>query len=231
MKQVQIAQGRQPGAIDQAGSAENPGSWHHNRKVPKQSTAGRREIWFWILLLGSWMMLNSPAWPNQLLGGLGTAAFLCFAFRSLGKLQGMGMDFADWKPAPARFWLVTAALGGAAGCVGLGLASLAHERIGVAENWRVFLLQVALGSVLEEILFRGYLMRLLLLAFRGMNSKWVASVMAVHLLRPGTGGMAVAVISAIGTVYGYIRVASGSTATARVAHAGYNVTLHIGMAL
>ena len=43
--------------------------------------------------------------------------------------------------------------------------------------------------------------------------------------------MAVAVINAIGTVYGYIRVASGSTATAAVAHAVYNVTLHIGMAL
>ena len=216
-------------------------SWHDSGKVSKQTVAGSRETWFWVLLLGSWMMLNSPAWPNQLLGGLGSVGFLAFAFRNLGKLRGTGMDFADWKPAPVRFWWVAPALGGVAGCVALSLAGLAHQRIRVAENWRVALLQVALGPVLEEILFRGYLMRLLLWSLKGLKPKVVASVAAViisagafgaiHLLRPGTEAVTVAVIGGIGIVYGYIRMASGSTATAAVAHAVYNMTLYVGMAL
>ena len=216
-------------------------SWHDSGKVSKQTVAGSLEIWFWVLLLGSWMMLNSPAWPNQLLGGLGSVGFLGFAFRNLGKLRGMGMDFADWKPAAVRFWWVAAGLGGVAGCVGLSLAGLAHQRIRVAENWRVALLQVALGPVLEEILFRGYLMRLLLWSLKGLRPPWVKSVAAVmisaaafgaiHLLRPGTEAVTVAVIGGVGIVYGYIRMASGSTATAAVAHAVYNVTLYVGMAL
>ena len=217
------------------------GSWHDSGKVSKQSVVGSREIWFWVLLLGSWMMLNSPAWPNQLLGGLGSLGFLAFAFRNLGKLRGMGMDFADWKPAPVRFWWVAAGLGAVTGGVGLSLAGLAHQRISVAENWRVALLQVALGPVLKEVLFRGYLMRLLLGSLKGLRPPWVKSVAAVmisaavfgaiHLLRPGTEAVTVAVIAGIGVVYGYIRMASGSTATAAVAHAVYNMTLYVGMAI
>ena len=216
-------------------------SWHDSNKVSKQRVAGSREIWFWVLLLGSWMMLNSPAWPNQMLGGLGSVGFLAFAFRNLGKLCGMGMDFADWKPAAVRFWWVAAGLGAVTGCVGLSLAGLARQRIRVAENWRVALLQVALGPVLEEILFRGYVLRLLLWSLKGLRPPWVTSVTAImvsaaafgaiHLLRPGTAAVTVAVIGGVGIVYGYIRMASRSTATAAVAHAVYNVTLYLGMAL
>ena len=103
------------------------------------------------------------------------------------------------------------------------------------------LLQVALGPVLEEILFRGYLMRLLLWILKGLRPPWVKSVTivmisaaafgAIHLLRPGTEAVTVAVIAGVGVVYGDIRMASGSTATAAVAHAVYNVTLYVGMAL
>lgn len=204
-----------------------------------QRSGAGREISFWVLLFGSWVMLNSPAWPNQLLGGFGTAAFLVLAFCSLGKLRGMGMEFADWAPAPPRFWYGAAALGVAAGTAGIALAHLAHSRINVAENWRVFLLQAALGPVLEEILFRGYLMRLLSWMLKlGTRSSITAAAVAVlmsaavfgavHLLRPGTSWKELAMISVVGTTYGCIRMASGSTATAAVAHALYNVTLHIG---
>ena len=206
----------------------------------QQSGAGR-EIGFWVLLFGSWMMLNSPAWPNQLLGGFGTAAFLVLAFGNLGKLRSMGMEFADWEPAPARFWCWAAALGAAAGSGGVALALLAHSGINVAESWQVFLLQAALGPVLEEVLFRGYLMRLLLWMLRLWTSKSImaaAAVLvsgvvfgAVHLLRPGTTWKEVGIISGVGAIYGGIRMASGSSATAAASHALYNVVLHIGMAV
>jgi membrane protease YdiL (CAAX protease family) len=208
----------------------------------RHRSGASREIGFWVLLFGSWMMLNSPAWPNHLQGGFGTAAFVVLAFGSLGKLRSMGMEFADWEPAPARFWCWAAALGGATGSGGVALALLAHSRINVAESWQVFLLRAALGPVLEEILFRGYLMRLLLWVLRLWTSKSIiaaaAAVLvsglvfgAVHLLRPGTTWKEVAIISAVGAIYGCIRMASGSSATAAAAHAVYNVVLHIGMAV
>jgi membrane protease YdiL (CAAX protease family) len=125
------------------------------------------------------MMLNSPAWPNQVLGGLASVILLIFAFASLGKLRGKGMDFADWKPASGRFWFWAGAPGVAAGTAGLMLSRLAHQRINVAYNWRVFLLQVALGPVLEEVLFRGYLMRLLLWVLRVWKTQNTASTATV----------------------------------------------------
>ena len=203
-------------------------------------SGGGREIAFWLLLLGSWMMLNSPAWPNQLLGGLGSAAFLVLAFGSLGRLHAMGMEFAQWNAAPARYWLWATALGLAAGSAGLWVAHLAHSRIKVAENWRVFLLQVALGPVLEEVLFRGYLMRLLLWMLRAHDKAIAVAAAAllsgiafgaIHFLRPGTTWNEVGIISGVGAIYGGIRVASDSSATAAVSHAVYNVTLHIGTAV
>jgi hypothetical protein len=96
------------------------------------------------------------------------------------------------------------------GCVGLSLVGLAHPRTGVAENWRVDLLQVALGPVLEGILFRGYLTWLLRWSLKGVRPSCAApvtSVMisagaftAIHLLRPGTEAVTVAVIAGGGIV-------------------------------
>lgn len=205
-------------------------------------SGGSREVAFWLLLFGSWIMLNSPAWPNQFLGGVGTVAFLVLAFGSLGRLRGMGMAFADWEGAPAKFWLWATTLGVAAGSSGLIWARVDHARINVADNWHLFLLQVALGPVLEESLFRGYLMRLLYWAVKlWMDEDVIASSAAVlfsavafgaiHLLRPGTTWKEVVVISGVGAIYGSIRAASGSSATAAVAHAFYNLTLHIGTVL
>jgi len=134
--------------------------------VPKNDTGGGRETAFWILLFGSWIMLNSNAWPNQLLGAAGTAAFLALAFGSLGRFQAMGMHIADWSPVSRRYWFWSAGLGTLAGATAVAAAQLAGQRIRIADNWRVFALQVGLGPVLEEILFRGYLIRFGLWALR-----------------------------------------------------------------
>ena len=48
-------------------------------------------------------------------------------------------------------------------------------------------------------------------------------------MRPGADLSAEAVITALGTLYGYIRMASESTATAAVAPEAYNATLYLGM--
>ena len=105
----------------------------------------------------------------------------------------------------------------------------------------MLLLQTVLGPVMEEVVFRGYFVRFLLWLHGARFSRRVrcASVVVIsalafgacHFLRPGTGFITVAVITTLGTLYGYIRMTSGSTATAAVAHAAYNATLYLGMAV
>jgi membrane protease YdiL (CAAX protease family) len=151
------------------------------------------------------------------------------------------MEFAAWRPAPGRLWAFAAVGGLGAGLVALWFASVLNERIAVATNWRLLLLQTVLGPVLEELLFRGYLLRVLLWvhgAQRRRRAKCASVVLisalafgASHVLRPGTGIITVGVITTLGTLYGYIRMTSGSTATAAVAHAAYNATLYVGMAI
>lgn len=203
--------------------------------VSNNHTGGRREAAFWILLLGSWMMLNSPAWPNQWLGAIGAVSFLCFAFGSLGALRNGGMEYARWEPVPRRFWLWAVAVGLLSGLAAMGTAYLAHQRIAVASDWRMFLLQVALGPVLEEVVFRGYLIHLLLWIMRALGAASAAAAIATsaltfasfHVIQPGSGWKEFAVICVTGTLYGCVRVASGSTGPAAIAHTTYNLAAQL----
>src|ERR1700736_6534853 len=44
-----------------------------------------REVLFWLLLLGSWQFLASPGGKNGIVGALGTAAFLVFAWTNMDR--------------------------------------------------------------------------------------------------------------------------------------------------
>ena len=97
------------------------------------------------------------------------------------------------------------------------------------------LLQVTLGPVLEEVLFRGYLFALLLWILATVRTtRWNVLVIpiaalvfaVVHLSQPGASWLQMACITSTGAVYGSIRYASGSAAPAAVAHAAYNLTLY-----
>ena len=58
-----------------------------------------REILFWLLLLGSWQFLASPGGKNGIAGATGTAAFLVFAWNSLGCLTNLGLEYVRWRAA------------------------------------------------------------------------------------------------------------------------------------
>lgn len=88
---------------------------------------------------------------------------------------------------------------------------------------------MTLGPVLEEIVFRGYLFAFLmwLLSKAGVDAGpnrlvvvFAAVVFAlVHLAQPGVSWLQLACITSTGTLYGWIRWRSGSTAPAAVSHA------------
>ena len=105
----------------------------------------------------------------------------------------------------------------------------------LSDNWKLILLQVTLGPVLEEVVFRGYLFSLLMwllgrVAICGRYRLTVVSAAvifaAVHLTQPGVGWLQLACITSTGMLYGWIRWRTGSTAPATVSHAAYNVTLN-----
>jgi membrane protease YdiL (CAAX protease family) len=90
--------------------------------------------------------------------------------------------------------------------------------------------------VLEEIVFRGYLFAFLiwLLSKAAVDAGWRRSVVvfaavvfaAVHLAQPGVSWLQLACFTSTGTLYGWIRWRSGSTAPAALSHAAYNLSLY-----
>jgi len=194
-----------------------------------------REILFWLLLLSSWQFLASPGTRNGIIGAFGTAAFLLFAWANLDRFDRLGFEYACWRSVQARIWAFAIASGPIAGVTVSWIACVSGEMIRLSNDRKLLLLQVTLGPVLEEIVFRGYVFALLLWASvrlgRGRWKPWVvviASVLfaVVHLMHPGVNWLQLACITSTGALYGWIRYFSRSAAPAAVSHATYNLTLY-----
>jgi membrane protease YdiL (CAAX protease family) len=115
------------------------------------------------------------------------------------------------------------------------IASVSGEGIRLSNDRKRLLLQVTLGPVLEEIVFRGYVFALLHWALtrigRSRWNPWVVVIAAVlfavvHLAHPGVNWVQMACITSTGALYGWIRYFSGSAAPAAVSHGTYNLTLY-----
>jgi membrane protease YdiL (CAAX protease family) len=199
-------------------------------------TGEYREVLFWLLLLGSWQFLASPGSKNSIIGAIGTAAFLVFAWHNMDRLSGLGLDHARWRSANGADWAYAAVTGILAGSAVFAIATALGEDMRLSDDWRLVALQFTLGPVLEEIMFRGYLFALLMWAFRGIGEYPVRNLLVivltavafsvVHLTRPGVSWLQLACIVSTGTLYGWIRCRSGSTGPASVSHAAYNLTLY-----
>jgi membrane protease YdiL (CAAX protease family) len=170
-----------------------------------------------------------------LIGCIGTAVFLIFAWLNLDRLNELGLDHARWRSVRGAKWLLAAATGSIAAGIVFALASLFGQSVRLSDDGKLILLQVTLGPVLEEIVFRGYLFALMLWALtRLRKTQWNAVVVpvgalvfaVVHLSHPGTSWLQMACIMSTGAVYGAIRYVSGSAAPAAMAHAVYNLTLY-----
>ncbi len=198
-----------------------------------------REMLFWFLLLGSWEFLATPGKVTSVIGAAGAAGFLVLSWKSLGRLRGFGMHQARWEPAHTGEWIIAVATGSAAGGLIFGVAWASGQNVMLTADWRLVMLQVALGPVLEEIVFRGYLFAALIWLFRRLAGRvlpnWALIVIAalvfalVHLAHPGVRWLELACIASTGTLYGWIRCRSGSTAPAAVCHAAYNLALYVAV--
>jgi membrane protease YdiL (CAAX protease family) len=195
-----------------------------------------REVVFWLLLQGSWQLLASPGRKTDIVGGVGAAAFLVYAWANLDRLRGLGLDHARWRSAAPTNWVLAAVSGILAGITVFAIGTASGQNMRLGDNWKLIVLQVTLGPVLEEIVFRGYLFAFLvwLLSKAANDAGRGRSVVVfsatffalVHLAQPGVSWLQLACITSTGTLYGWIRWRSGSTAPAAVSHAAYNLALY-----
>lgn len=196
---------------------------------------GGREVFFWLLLLGSWQFLAAPGSRNGIIGAVGTVMFLIFAVANLDRLEGLGLEHARWRSVAGRTWALAVTSGFVAGLIIFWIADVSGEGMKLSDDRKLMLLQVTLGPALEEIVFRGYLFALVLWGLARIRmSRWdwcvvaIAAVLfaVVHLAQPGVSWVQAVCITCTGAIYGLVRYASGSAVPAAASHAAYNLTLY-----
>src|SRR5579872_3130148 len=189
-----------------------------------------------MLLLPALGALGSIRPRRQIAGLIEASAFLVVAVSSDGKLKSLGLEFVAWNRVDRRAALGSLAMGLFAGCCIVTVAGLSHQSLGIESGWNKIVLAVTLGPVLEEVIFRGYLLTagILLIgrlcASRSPVSSIVAGAVAfsiAHLTTPGTNSIQLGCILLTGCLYGYIRFRYRSTAAAALAHGSYNLALYI----
>ena len=195
----------------------------------------RREVLFWLLLLGSWQFLASSGSRTGAVGAVGTGVFLLHAWANIDRLRGLGLDHACWRSTGHANWVLAGASGLLAGVAVFVIGTLSGQNMRLGDNWRLIVLQLTLGPVLEEVVFRGYLFSLLmwLLGRVAICARYRLTVVSaavifavVHLSQPGVSWLQLACITSTGMLYGWIRWRTGSTAPAAVSHAVYNLALY-----
>jgi membrane protease YdiL (CAAX protease family) len=196
----------------------------------------RREIFFWILLLPAFSALGSMLPRRQAAGLVETVAFLFVAISSTGKLKSLGLEFAHWNPLPLHAAVECVVAGVLTGGAVVALAKLSIQPLGAQAGWNRALLAIVLGPVVEEVIFRGYLMtaalqlaqRLPFLRPAPSSIIAVALLFAVsHRSTHGTTALQFGCIAATGCLYGYLRLSQRSTVASVLAHGAYNLTLYV----
>jgi len=223
--------------VTAAESAESARTTRQEDVMPRSSMSFRvdecRAVIFWLLLLGNWQFLASSR--TGAVGAIGTGVFLLYAWANIDRLRGLGLDHACWRSTARANWVLAGASGSLAGMAVFVIGTLSGQNMRLGDNWKLIVLQVTLGPVLEEVVFRGYLFSLLMwllgrVAICGRYRLTVVSVAVIfavfHLSQPGVSWLQLVCITSTGMLYGWIRWRTGSAAPAAVSHAVYNLALY-----
>ena len=202
----------------------------------KELTGCWRELLFWMLPLPAFGALGSMRPRRQIAGLIETCAFRLVAISSAGNPKSLGLEFASWNRIGRRAAAACVAAGLVAGGSIVVVASLSHQLLGTRSGWNEAAQAITLGPVLEEVIFRGYLLTAALLLTRRLSpsSSVASSVLGVaaafsiaHLTTAGTTALQLCCILLTGCLYGCIRLQYRSTAAAALAHGAYNLALYL----
>jgi membrane protease YdiL (CAAX protease family) len=131
-----------------------------------------------------------------------------------------------WVGAPWRAWMGAAAVGCMLGLMVKAAIVMSGHSTHVTESFHKQILAVTLGPIVEEICLRGILVSILARLVGPTGAVFVGGGAFALLHLPGSL-LKLASIAITGITYGWIRIRSGSTALAAVAHSTYNLTVLI----
>jgi membrane protease YdiL (CAAX protease family) len=160
-----------------------------------------------------------------------TAFLVAYSYRILGRtpwLRRLG-----WLRPPWRFWVYAALAGALAAFAVSAIVRVFHVRLGTSPPHTILLASTS-AAMLEELLFRGMLFWLLLKLFLRLRFPTIlACIVTVLLTACGfafaheRAGLSLYATIGTGIAFGYMRVASQSTAAAAVMHGAFNLVLSL----
>ena len=181
-------------------------------------------------------MPESAEKDSLMIGVAITVVLFAFFWALRDKLNIMGLEYVHWKRTPA-VWSVRAVVMGvavAAVTAWLFRGYSMGQQPAFAELW----IAVTWGPLIEEIIFRGYIF-----SFAHMIlSRWlrrpgwlivigIAALFALsHLIKSGITPVQVVSVFVTGTLYGWLRLGSGSTVPAVTSHISYNGVIYLAAA-
>ena len=181
-------------------------------------------------------MLESAEKDTQMIVVAITVALFASFWSLRDKLNTMGLEYVRWRRTPA-VWIVRAiALGVvvAAATAWLFRGYSMGQRPAFAELW----IAVTWGPLIEEVIFRGYIFSFaeMILGRWMRRPGWlivigIAALFALsHLIKSGITPVQVISVFVTGTLYGWLRLGSGSTVPAVASHISYNSVIYLAAA-
>jgi len=200
----------------------------------KELASCKAELLFWILLLMALRALGSGRPSVHIAGLVETVLFLWVSSASIGKLRNLGLEFAYWNAVNARVAIACITVGLFAGAMVVVVAAFLQQSVGTLAGWSKAVLVVVPGPVLEEVIFRGYLLTAALRLAKRLSDRTARaiSVLSVALLfsiahraTAGTTAAQVSCIALTGCLYGGLRIKYQSTLAPALAHGAYNFVI------
>jgi membrane protease YdiL (CAAX protease family) len=181
-------------------------------------------------------MLESAEKDRQMISVAITVVLFAFFWALRDKLNTMGLEYVHWKGTPAVWILRAVALGVAvaAATAWLFRGYSMGQQPPFAELW----IAVTWGPLIEEIIFRGYIFSFsyMILSRWLRRPGWlivigIAALFALsHAIKSGITPVQVISVFVTGTLYGWLRLGSGSAVPAVTAHISYNSVIHLAAA-
>jgi membrane protease YdiL (CAAX protease family) len=181
-------------------------------------------------------MLESAEETLHVIGVALTLAFFAFFWALRGKLDMMGLEYIRWNRTSPVILMRAIGLGVVAGAVMTWC--FRNYAVDVVPSFAELWIGVTWGPLIEEVIFRGYLFSILegILGRRLRNPGClavigIAAVFALgHLVKAGITPVQVASIFLTGTLYGWLRLDSGSTVPPVCSHISYNSVIYLAAA-
>ena len=181
-------------------------------------------------------MLESAEEILRMIGVALTVAFFAFFWALRDKLDMMGLEYVRWKRTRPVFLIRGIALGLIAGAVMAWW--FRNYDLGSPPSFAELWIAVTWGPLIEEVIFRGYLFSMLerFLGRWTRNSGWlavigIAALFALgHLVKAGITPVQIASIFITGTLYGWLRLDTGSIVPPVCSHITYNAVIYLSAA-